>query len=218
MKHVFARTLTLFTAILLLASIAAAKSPTLEPIHGDRWPTEVRPGQALSFSCTYTGDPPTSLTMVVLTPNGETVHVPAKASVGDASTGVAVTWPYTPTEAGTYHYHFEASAGDLGAVQYPTVTQGDLDFVSTSLVTKYIIFAVGTLIALFFVPFVVYVLARAVNKRGSPASAARIALLIGILASYGLFLYLFFHTYSLLENALAGLAALALLIVLFTRK
>ena len=44
------------------------------------------------------------------------------------------------------------------------------------------------------------------------------ALLIGVLASYGLFLYLFYSVYNILMLAVVGIVALGLLIALFTRR
>jgi len=205
-------------SLLLCTMLAVAAPPKFEPISGQDLPSEVRPGQALSFSMTYAGDPPTALTMVVETPGGETVRVPSKASGGDPSAGVPVTWPFTPSESGTYKYHFEAVAGDIGSVRYPTSPVDDPQFVAVNLLTKYLIFAVGLVIGLLFLPFVVYLAARSANQHGDPGAAARVALLIGVVASYALFLYLFYTVYGVLLLALAGVVALGLLIMLFTRR
>jgi hypothetical protein len=67
-------------------------------------------------------------------------------------------------------------------------------------------------------PFVVYVAARSVNRQGDPAAAARIGLFLGVLASLGLYLYLFAADYGVLGIALASVAAVAILIVLFSRR
>jgi len=208
----------IFSLCLITLSAAFAAAPTLEPIAHATPPGEVRPGDPQEFSMLYRGDPPTALTMVVLTPGGETVRVPAKATSGDPASGVPVTWPFTPSESGQYRYHFEAAAGDIGSVRYPATPTDDPQFVVVNLYTKYIILVTGLLIALLFLPFVVYVAARSANRRGDPGAAARVALLIGVAASYALFLYLFYTVYSALLLALAGVVALGLLIILFTRR
>ena len=101
-----------------------------------------------------------------------------------------------------------------GIARYPAAD--DLQFVSVSLVSKYIIFGVGLLVALFFLPFVVYMGTRSLNKRSDPAAAARIGLLIGVLASFGLYLYLFWSVYGGLGTVIAAIAALGVLIALFS--
>lgn len=212
------RLLIALSLLLLTVGGAFAKPPMLEPLPTQDLPSEVRPGQALSFSMNYKGDPPTALTMVVQTPGGDTVRVPSKLSGTAGTNGAPVTWPFTPGESGSYKYHFEASAGDFGSTRYPASPNDDPQFVAVNLFSKYIILATGLLIALFFLPFVVYMAARSANKRGDPSAAARIALLIGVVASYALFLYLFYAVYSVLLLALAGVVMLGLLIVLLTRR
>lgn len=209
----------LLSLTLLCLAISAFAAPQLKSIPTQPLPGgEVKPGEPQTFSLTYQGDPPTALTLVMQTPGGDTVRVPTRASGGDPATGVVVSWPYTPTESGTYRYHFEATAGDLGSVRYPASPENDPQFVSPSLVTRYVILIVGLLVALLFLPFVVYVAARSLNKRGDPAAAARIALLLGVLASLGLYLYLFMSVYGALGDAIAAIGALAVLIVLFSRR
>ena len=197
---------------------APAAPPKLEPAPNAEVPGEVRPGQTLDFSMNYTGDPPSALNMVVQTPGGETVRIPAKASGGDPAAGVPVSWRFTPSESGSYKYFFEASAGDLGSARYPATPADDPQFVAVNLLTKYLVFLVGLGIGLLFLPFVVYLAARSANRRGDPGAAARVALLIGVIASYALFLYLFYSVYSVLLLGLAGVVALGLLIVLFSRR
>jgi hypothetical protein len=77
---------------------------------------------------------------------------------------------------------------------------------------------VGLLVGLLFVPFLVYVLARSLNRRGDPSGAARIGLLLGILACAALFVYLFASFYGPLTYAIGVVAALALLVVVLTRR
>ena len=73
---------------------------------------------------------------------------------------------------------------------------------------------------LLFLPFVVYVTARTLNRHGDPAAAARIALLIGILSFCGLAWYLFLRSpeYEAIGIAIEVIAAGAFLVVLFSRR
>ena len=210
---IFALCLSLFS----LSALRAA-APKLEPVPNAEVPGEVKPGQTLDFSMTYTGDPPSALNMVVQTPGGETVRIPTKASGGDPAAGVPVSWRFTPSESGSYKYHFEASAGDIGSARYPAAPTDDPQFVAVNLLTKYLVLLVGLGIGLLFLPFVVYLAARSANRQGDPGAAARIALLIGVIASYALFLYLFASIYGLLLMGLAGVVALGILIALFSRR
>ena len=189
----FALCLSLFNV-----SVVHAAAPKLEPVPNAEVPGEVKPGQTLDFSMTYTGDPPSSLSMVVQTPSGETIRIPTKAPVGDTTAGVPVSWRFTPEGSGSYKYHFEASAGDIGSARYPAAPTDDPQFVAVNLLTKYLVFLVGLGIGLLFLPFVVYLAARSANRQGDPGAAARVALLIGVIASYALFLFLFYTIYSVL--------------------
>ncbi len=238
MKHVLKHALThtrkpvssaplsrLFLALsllLLTAGGAFAKAPKLEIVSNNALPTEARRNEVLAMSLKYTGDPATKLNMVVLTPDGETATVPAKTPVGDPAKGVLVTWPYTPTEAGQYRYHFEAQAGDFGSVRYPDSPADDYQFVVANPATRYIVLGLGLLVCLFLLPFVSYTATRGLNQRGDPAAAARIALLIGIVAFIGLTLCVLtlnsVEYVKWLSYALGGVLVIAVLVGLFSRR
>jgi hypothetical protein len=204
----------------LCAGLAAAKSPTLKPSPNAAFPGEVQSGSTASFALIYrqeAGDPPTGLKMVIDTPSGE-VTIPVSPPGGDPTTGIPVEWTYAPKDSGVYKYHFEATSSTGEFARYPLNPEEDLQFVASSIFTRYIILAVGLVVGLVFLPFVVYVGTRSVNRTGNPTSAARVALMIGVLASYALFCYLFYTVYSITMLIVCGVAAVALVVVLFTRK
>lgn len=220
MKYCRSLALCVILALSTLTT-AWATPPSLQPIPGITFPTEVQPGHVCSFTLRYIqheGDAPTTLKMVVETPSGPATAQPPTTEGNDPATGVTVTWTFTPVNIGSYRYHFEAVSSTGGTARYPESASQEMELTSYSLGLKYLILAIGLLIAMAFVPFVVYTGTRAVNKRGNPAAAARVGLLIGVLASYGLFLYLFNTIYSPLAMVLAGVGALAVLIALFTRR
>jgi len=82
------------------------------------------------------------------------------------------------------------------------------------------VLAAGLVVALFFLPFVVYMLARSTNKRSDPGAAARIALLIGILAFCGLAWYLFLQNEEtrIIGIAIEAIAIGAFLVVVLNRR
>lgn len=207
-------------ALMLVCLSTWAKPPTLTPSPTNEFPNEINAGNAEPFTMVYQqaqGDPAKDLFMVVQTPGGATVRVPAPPPVGnDPKEGQEVAWNYKPLDSGTYRYHFEATSSTGSSVRFPATEE--LQFVSVSLVSRYIIFGIGLLIALFFLPFVVYIATRSLNRRSDPAAAARVALLIGVLASFGLYLYLFRSVYGILGIALAAIASLGILIALFSRR
>lgn len=216
--------LALVFSLLLIAAVGvSAKPPTLEPLSGAPLPTEIKLNEPQELSLNYKGDPPTKLSLVVLTPDSQTVTVPGKAS-GDPATGnsVAVSWPFTPTESGEYRYHFEAQAGDLGSVRYPESPANDFQFVVASPLTRYIVLGLGLLVCLFLLPFVSYTATRGLNQRGDPAAAARIALLIGVVAFIGLALCVLLLNSAdyvkWLSFALVGILIIAVLVGLFSRR
>ena len=207
-------------ALMFVCAAAWATPPALTPSVTNDFPNEINAGNAEPFAMVYQqaqGDPPKDLFMVVQTPEGATVRVPAPPPAGGTpKDGQEVTWNYKPLDSGTYRYHFEATSSTGSSVRFPATEE--LQFVSVSLVSRYIIFGIGLLIALFFLPFVVYVATRSLNRRSDPAAAARVALLIGVLASFGLYLYLFRSVYGVLGIALAAIASLGILIALFSRR
>ena len=210
----------LFAGFFVLFSIPAlAAPPKLEANDLAPLPSgELQPGTSLSFNLRYSGDPPTTLSLVVITPDGETVRVPAALPAGDPGEGVDVSWVYKPLNSGLYHYHFEAAAGDLGSVRYPEDSADDYTFDSVNLATKWIFFLVGAIISLLLLPFIVYSASRAFNKRSDAAGSARIGVFIGVLALYALFVYRFLPIYHLLGAGLGAVAVVGVLILLFSRK
>ena len=222
MKPVFTRIVLAFSLFLITAAMAVAAPPKLELNVNQPLPTEVKLNESLEMSLKYTGDPPTKLQLIVLTPGGGTAIVPGHASVGDPSAGVPVTWPYTPTESGEYRYHFEAQAGDIGSVRYPDSPANDYQFVVGSPLTRYIVLGAGLVICLLLLPFVSYTATRGLNQRGDPAAAARIALLIGLVAYIGLVICVLLLNSTdyvkWLSLALGGVLVLAVLVGLFSRR
>lgn len=221
MKPVFTRIVLAFS-LLLIAGGAWAKPPTLEP--ASEFPTSVLPNHTYTFHLTYKqpeGDPPQTLRMVVDTPYGQ-VTQKAATPTGDPTAGEDASWVFTPGQSGQYQYHFEAASTTGGVARYPA-GNGELEFESPNPIIKYVVLAVGLVIALFFLPFIVYMLARAANKQSDPAAAARIALLIGILAFCGLAWYLFLYNNQdfptkMLGIVIEALAVGAFLVVMITRR
>lgn len=204
-------------AMLLLAVAVWAKPPTLEPL--SEFPSSILPGHSYTFQLTYKqseGDPPRSLKMLIDAPGGQ-VSVPAQVPGGDPITGIPVTWSYTPADSGQYQYHFEAVSSTGGFAQYPA-DKSELTFSSPSIVGKYIALVVGLIVGLLFLPFIVYAGTRSANKRSDPAAAARVALMVGVLASFALYWYLFLGVYGYIGVAIVFIIALAILIALFSRR
>jgi hypothetical protein len=207
-------------ALLAVGVAAHASPPTLAPINPDSFTQEAHPGETRTFDVTYTqpqGDAPKTLDLVLETPGG-TVTEHAAVPPGDPTQGIPVTWTYTPQNSGTYRFHFQAVSVTGESARLPASPADDYEFASVNPWVKVGIFVVGVIVAFLILPFVVYVGARAVNRQGDPAAAARVGLFIGVLASLGLYLYLFATDYGALGVVIASVAALGILIVLFSRR
>ena len=216
---IFRHCLTLLLMTLCLSAFAAP--PTLTPA-GD-FPTSIVPGHTYEFKLNYKqpeGDPPTALKMVIDAPSGQ-ISKPIAAPGGDptAPAGIPLDWTYSPDQSGQYQYHFEVTSSTGGFARYPA-GNSLLSFESPNPVIKYIVLAAGLVVALFFLPFVVYMLARSTNKRSDPGAAARIALLIGILAFCGLAWYLFLQNEEtrIIGIAIEAIAIGAFLVVVLNRR
>jgi hypothetical protein len=200
---------------------AGAQPPLLEKPQGSEYPQEVLTNTPQQFEIDYiqpSGDKPKSLTLVVQTPSLQVIRAEPDQKDESTTGQVHAVWNFTPVDTGTYKFHFEAISATGEKAQYPPPPSPDDQFSAESLSTKWIILAVGLVVALCFLPFIVYLGTRSINRRSDPSAAARIALLIGVLASYALYITLFHNVYGWLLNIIVGIAAVALLIVLFTRR
>ena len=123
--------------------------------------------------------------------------------------GIPVTWSYTPQNSGTYRCTSRRPPPLGRASGCRRTAADDYEFLSVNPLTKYIVLAVGLVIALLFLPFVVYIAARGLNRHGDPAAAARIGLFIGVLAFCGLAWYLFLRSpeYGAIGIAIEFIAA-----------
>ena len=218
----FTRIALAFSLLLILTAGVSAKPPTLEP--ASEFPSSVLPGHQYTLHLTYKqpeGDPPQTLQMIVDTPSGQE-KIKAFPPAGDPHAGMDVSWGFEPQQSGQYQYHFEVTSSTGGVARYPSGS-GELQFESPNQIVKYIVLGVGLVIALFFLPFIVYMLARSANKQSDPASAARIALLIGILSFCGLAWYLFLYNNEDFPTKMLGiiieaLAVGAFLVVMINRR
>ena len=211
------RSLFIIGFLVTIAVGATPAAPTLSTEgYGIVEPAEGESGQANVFKVCYTdkADEPQEVKMVLNGPAGVSTVPPTTTTGSDPAQGIVETFSFVPKNVGTYKYHFEATS-KTGETAQPTP---DEQFTSYSITTQYLFLAVGCLIGLFGVPLLVYVITRSVNKRGNPATAARFGLLLGVLACYALFLYLFHSIYSPLNFVVAGVAALAVLVALFARR
>lgn len=199
--------------------VNAATPPQLT-IEGNGLATDTRPGVPLSISLTYKqaqGDGVKDANMIVDS-SGSHVIVPARKAGDDPVTGIELSFNFTPQNSETYKYHFEVTSTTGAFVRFPVDPSHDLQFTSVSPWIKWATLAAGCLFAWLLLPWVVYMAARSMNRRGDPSTAARIALLVGILASYALFLYLFFNVYGMLGTSMGAVVLVMLLIALFSRR
>ncbi len=216
------RTAFTVTLLLMLCLSAFAAPPTLTP--STELPTSVVPGHSYVFHLNYKqseGDQPQAAQMIVDTPGGAD-KIKALTPAGDPVAGEDLSWSFSPQQSGAYQYHFEVTSATGGVARYPAGS-GELSFESPNPVVKYIVLAVGLVIALFFLPFLVYMIARAANKQSDPSAAARVALLIGILAFCGLAWYLFLYNAQDFPTKMLGgvielIAVGAFLVVILSRR
>ncbi len=221
LKLLFIRFAVMLTLLTMFSLTAVAAPPALTPA-GD-FPTSIVPGHTYEFKLNYKqpeGDPPTALKMIIDAPSGQ-ISKPIAAPGGDptSSAGIPLDWTYSPDQSGQYQYHFEVTSSTGGFARYPAGNTL-LEFESPNPIVKYIVLGVGLIVALFFLPFVVYMISRSVNKRSDPGAAARIALLIGILAFCGLAWYLFLQSEETraIGIGIEAIAIGAFLVVILNRR
>ena len=210
----------LLTTAAIVELPAVAAPPSLNQLTGSELPGVYRAGQPYTLRLLFTdadGDRPRKVTFVDESPAG-TQTIDGRIGAGDPRSGVTIEWNVRGFAQGGHKSHFEVTDSAGQTARYPPTPGEFYSFVAESLVTKWIIMGVGLLVGLMFVPFLVYVLTRSVNRRADPSRAARVSLLLGLLACCALFMYLFASVYGVLTYIIGGLAALALLIVVLTRR
>ncbi len=204
----------------LCAPAARAEKPTLTelPEPESRLKSNYEVGKAYTLKLLYTdkdGDRIKSAKFIEDAPTS--VSYDSKSTEGNPESGQTIVWQINGFEKGGHRGHFLIETAE-GTFRYPPEDKGDYTFSVTSVGDKWILMAVGLFICLGALPFLVYQIARSVNKRGNPSSAARVGLILGIFAALALFIYLFVGIYDPLILALGGVAAVAVLIMVLTRR
>ena len=142
----------------------------------------------------------------------------AKELGGKTEDGVELSWEVNGFAKGGHSGFFEVENEKGVKTRYPSDSSKYYSFAVESLTDKWIVFVVGVVICIAMLPFLVYLIARSVNKQGNPSSAARGALILGIFAALALFIWQFMEWYSPLVLVLGGIAALFGLVIVLTRR
>ena len=213
----------LLLALFGLIGNARAAAPSLSEVEGNPLRSVYRAGESYTLRLRYTdpdGDPPRSggAKFFDESPAGNQT-IDGKIGSGDPRNGVIIEWEVRGFAEGAHNNtRFEVRNRVGEVARFPADPNTFYSFVAESLVSKLVIMGIGLLIGLLFVPFLFYLLFRAMNRRGDPSRAARVGLLIGLLACVALFIYLFASFYGPLVYAIGGVAALALLVIVLTRR
>ncbi len=213
----------LLAAVTLLGRATWAAPPTLTQVPDHELPN------TFQANSTYT------LSLIYKDPNGFSVNkskaifhdesgagqlpISADNIVGEtgSANGATITWTVRGLAQGRHTGYFEVTNAS-GKTRYPAEPTEFYTFGVEALATKYIILGIGAIVGMIGIPFIVYLIARATNKRGNPSSAARLGLLIGILAVCCLFIYLFANVYGPLVYAILIVGFLAAIVLLLQRR
>lgn len=222
------RTLILLFAVLLgMAGVAQAAPPVLSEVPDAPLRDTYRADQPYTIRMRYRdkeGDAPRLAEFVDEAPDGNKTYKLSKTVGGDYETGVILEWNTTGFSVGEHKAYFLIA--DTETLKKPTrwTKEGPGEsnfytFVVESLWLKIGIMAVGVLVGLLFVPFLVYLLARSLNRQGDPSTAARVGLLLGVVACIGLAVQQFAGYFPpLFVWGFSILIGLAIIIVIFTRR
>jgi hypothetical protein len=209
-------------AMLPLVLSAPARSALPELRETDNSvPRSLRTGEKYLFRIQYSdpdGDRPISPTLVTEGPEG--VHRwPAEAlgsSTANYKRPTMLEFMAGPFSSGDHTAHFEV-VSVVGKARYPG-NGGGLSFTVEDVLLKWIELLIGLAVALLLLPLMTFVLVRSANPRSDPSRAVRFGLLVGIVASYALFVYLFSALYPLPWMIVLGVLALGLLFALVPRR
>lgn len=211
--------LTLLLGACALSALAAP--PALSEIPGAELQEIYQAGKTYTLRLQYTdpdGDRPRKAQFIDESPAGTVSKDLTRLDGNNFRGGVPLVWEVRGFEPGAHRAYFLVTDAEGQTTRFPPSPDQFYTFKVESLGTKWGIMAAGLVVGLLFVPFLVYVLARSLNRRGDPSRAARVGLLFGILACCALFIYLFASFYGPLAYAIGGIAALALLVIVLTRR
>lgn len=212
----------MLVVVFALAPAFARQGATLRELPGaDALPKSFQTGKSKTIRLLYTDPKGDSIKakdaqFIDQSPSGQTVTEATRIS-GNPATGATIEWVLNDLEQGAHSAHFEIKTLDDTVVRYPEDQQSRYQFVVESPLTKWIIMGVGGLISWLALPLIVYLLARNLNPRGDPSRAAKMGLLIGILASCALFIYLFLSLYGPLVFAILIVGFLGAIVLLLRR-
>jgi hypothetical protein len=221
LRHVVRFFPSLFAALVLLivGRTAFAATPTLTEVPGDELKNSYKAGDTVIFRLSYKDPDDDRITKAQFIEESGAPLDYKTLEGGTPETGQTIVWEVRGGfDAGGHRGYFrvENKAGEVA--RYPEDEARRFTFTVASLTQKWIITGVSVVVSLLFVPFLVYLIARSTNKRGNPSSAARIGLLIGIFAALAVYIYEFIGVYDPLFLAIGGVAALALFIIVLTRR
>jgi hypothetical protein len=207
------------TLVMMAVPAAVFARPELREVD-DSVPRSARTGEQYPFHIQYqdpVGDRPVDAVLVTEGPSG--VHRWPAEGLGARTVNyknpTTLDFMAGPFPSGDYHAHFEvASVADK--VRYPAT--GGLLFTVEDVLLKWIELIIGLAVALLFLPLITFVLVRSVNPNSDPSRAARFGLLVGIVASYALFVFLFHALYEMPWIIVIGILALGLLFALAPRR
>ncbi|MES2459400.1 MAG: hypothetical protein V4671_02365 [Armatimonadota bacterium] len=212
----------LFAALLLLVigGTANAVPPTLTQAPGDELKNIYKAGDTVIFRLTYKDpDGDRIRTAKFIDESGSAPLETYTVDGGTPENGQNIKWEARGGfDKGGHKGYFLVTNNVGETVRYPENPEQRYTFTVASVADKWIVTIIGILVGLLFVPFLVYLIARSANKRGNPSSAARIGLLIGIFAALAIYIYEFMGVYDPLFLAIGGVAALALFIIVLTRR
>jgi hypothetical protein len=177
-------------------------------------------GKELQFNLRYTdkdGDKLTKLTMVDVHDNQRVPYSEYKPE-GQPEQGMTVTFKLATGLGGdgahSIHFEGENEAGEK--VRYPEDTTQFKTVNVVDNLKKWLVVGGVSLFCIVALPYIVYLIARSVNKQGNPSSAARMSLLVGILVALAVLISQFLG--NILVIGVGVVAALVLLVLVLTRR
>jgi len=208
-------------AVLAMVLPVFAQAPTLKELSEPQFKlkSDYEPDKPYTMRLEYTdkdGDRIKSAQFINETPTR--VSFDFKSTEGSVENGATLIWNINGFEKGAHSGYFEVKTATGKTTRYPEDATKMYTFSVSSVSDKWLKAGIGIVVCLFAIPFLFYLIARSLNKQGNPSSAARLGIILGILGATAVFLITFFGTYDWMVLGLGGLAALAIIIIILTRR
>jgi hypothetical protein len=217
---VIRRIIVLLAVICVVVTGVFAQGATLTTPGNQALPNLYQTGKRYTVRLQYVDPKGDDVTKAVFHDESRSgnIDIPMQAIDGSTADGATVTWEVNGFEKGDHKAYFVVTT-ETGSTRYPQAPDTFYEFKVHSVIDKWIVVGVATVLCFTLIPWVIYTVVRSMNRRGSPSSAAKVGLLVGALGALAMFVWQFLGVYdNPLIWILAGVVFIVIIVGVLARR